>query len=337
MSDENQNLDENNVFNDFMKEDEENETNTTADANAVLAATEAAAAAAADAEKEAIKTQEQQQQEEEEEAKAKKQKEEEDKEDVISSAVEAAAAAAAVALASSNEDKKDDEVKEVKEQKEDNYKKIDFEKNEDLINVLGDKNSIEASTEAIIEMNGGAGKKRKAEALGQKKDNGNKKRRKRKVLSCLRCRKDKQACSRSYPCTRCIKKEFDCRFVDNITGQEFFPQPQEPVEAQVTTEKSNGGDGEIEVASAIVATAQPTEEDNLLNIDEEVSEPKEHRVEEEEEEEEEEEKHQQQQEEEEENKGQEEVKKIQEVINGTIDGHEEENIMSVIDTDLKDE
>lgn len=325
MSDENQNLDENNVFNDFMKEDEENEPNTSADANAVLAATEAAAAAAADAEKEAIKTQEQQQ--EEEESKATKQKEEEDKEDVISSAVEAAAAA----VAASNEEKKDDEVKEVKEQKEDNYKKIDFEKNEDLINVLGDKNSIEASTEAIIEMNGGAGKKRKAEALGQKKDNGNKKRRKRKVLSCLRCRKDKQACSRSYPCTRCIKKEFDCRFVDNITGQEFFPQPQAPVEAQVTAEKSNGDDGEIEVATAIVATAQPTEEDNLLNIDEEVSEPKEHRVEEEEEEE----KHQQQ--EEEENKGQEEVKKIQEVINGTIDGHEEENIMSVIDTDLKDE
>ncbi|KAL6928665.1 hypothetical protein ACO0SA_001994 [Hanseniaspora valbyensis] len=327
MSDENQNLDENNVFNDFMKEDEENEPNTTADANAVLAATEAAAAAAADAEKEAIKNQEQQQEEEESKATKQKEEEEEDKEDVISSAVEAAAAA----VAASNEEKKDDEVKEVKEQKEDNYKKIDFEKNEDLINVLGDKNSIEASTEAIIEMNGGAGKKRKAEALGQKKDNGNKKRRKRKVLSCLRCRKDKQACSRSYPCTRCIKKEFDCRFVDNITGQEFFPQPQAPVEAQVTTEKSNGGDGEIEVATAIVATAQPTEEDNLLNIDEEVSEPKEHRVEEEEEEE----KHPQQ--EEEENKGQEEVKKIQEVINGTIDGHEEENIMSVIDTDLKDE
>lgn len=300
MSDENQNLDENNVFNDFMKEDEENEANTTADANAVLAATEAAAAAAAAVE------------EVENDAAKSSQKQEgnnEVKEDDISSAVEAAAAA----IASSNRENK---VSEHKQQSGEHYKKLDFEKNEDLINVLGDKNSIEASTEAIIEMNGGAGKKRKAEALGQLKDNSNKKRRKRKVLSCLRCRKDKQACSRTFPCSRCIKKEFVCKFVDNITGEEFFPQPQDAVQEAVGDEKIESTDAEV--ATAIIATVQPTEEDNLLNIDEGLSEAKEHKVEDD----------------------QEGARKQhdEESTEGSNDkGEEDENIMSVIDTDLKDE
>lgn len=276
MSQENQNLDENNVFNDFMKEDEDNEVNNTADANAVLAA---AAVSQGGEQKSA----------------------EDEKEYVISSAVEAAAAA----IASANE-----ETKAIKgNSEEENYKKLDYEKNEELINVLGDKTSIEASAEAIIEMNGGAAKKRKAETAAQKKDDSNKKRRKRKVLSCLRCRKDKQACTRTFPCSRCIKKEFVCKFVDNITGEEFFPQGQEGEEAVLEGEgKSN------ETEAAIIAVAQPSEEDNLLNIEDGLDAAKQQKAAEDEE--------------------AENMEKVAAAAKGSGDDHE--NIMSVIDTELKD-
>ncbi|XBW36819.1 hypothetical protein QEN19_002398 [Hanseniaspora menglaensis] len=287
MSEEHQNLDENNVFNDFMKEDEENDANTIAENNAVLAVGDQ------------VKNRDQQ-----------AQIQSDDKEYGISSVVEAAAAV----IASANEDNKI--MKQDVSQEEENYKKIDFEKNEDLINVLGDKNSIEASAEAIIEMNGGVGKKRKVDSMMQKKDDANKKRRKRKVLSCLRCRKDKQACTRTFPCTRCIKKEFVCKFVDNITGIEFFPQTQENSDsAAIAVENTVGKDAE----HAIVSSSHPTEEDNLLNIDESLGESKEHKVDEE-------------------SAEQIVVQNIAQMANAQkVVGEDHENILSVIDSDLKDE
>jgi hypothetical protein len=102
----------------------------------------------------------------------------------------------------------------------------------------------------------------------------NKKKRNRKVLSCQKCRKDKQACSRVYPCTRCAKKDFECKFVDNITQEEFYPKADDLPKANPSAskkqkvedkkeatedKKADGADIEKETAEAVLAASAAVE------------------------------------------------------------------------------
>lgn len=205
--------DENIVFNNFINEDVENENKQTEDSN----------------------------------------KEIEDRENFIDSAIKIAT--------ESREAAKESEKKSEKKEKGAETAEGNGQAADDIVEAI--ENAAEAvGAEAEVDVS--EPKPKKAKLSDSKKvktgaakminepssetTNANKKKRNRKVLSCQKCRKDKQACSRVYPCTRCAKKDFECKFIDNITQEEFFPKADDLPKANPSVSKKEKAEDNKEEA-----------------------------------------------------------------------------------------